>query len=221
MSKNKKSGLVSIRLKTQGSRLTAAHAVSRTGDWAVARRLLAAGPRRLKVAVETSLRQEALVLRNEIVQGLTRQAPGGQAVKPLSPLTIEARRFAGFKGTKALIRRADLRNAITAVVRAGTAFIGIPRKARTKEGDAMVDIAKLNEFGSDPMVIPMTPRMRRYLFALLRAAGKKPTGGSGKGVVVVRIPARPFLRPAFDKFKRGAGRRFMKRVVTRMGLRGM
>ncbi len=194
--------------------------VQKTGDWAKARRLITAAPRKLKIAVEISLRQEALVLRNEIVQGLTRQAPGGQALKPLSPLTLAARRFAGFKGTKALIRRADLRNAITTVVRAGTAFIGIPRKARTKEGDAMVDIAKLNEFGSDPMVIPMTPRMRRYLFALLRAAGKTRGGGTGKGVVVVRIPARPFLRPAFDKYKSGAPRRFMRRVVRHLGMGG-
>jgi hypothetical protein len=63
--------------------------------------------------------------------------------------------------------------------------------------------------------------MRRYLFALLRAAGTKPTGGSGKGVVVVRIPARPFLRPAFEKFKHGAGRRFMRCVANRMGMRGV
>jgi hypothetical protein len=195
--------------------------VQKTGDWAKARRLLTAAPHKLKVAVDTALRQEALALRKEIVQGITRQAPSGQSFKPLSPLTLAARRYSGFKGTRALIRRADLRNAITAVVRGGTAFIGVPRKARSKEGEPMVDIAKLNEFGSDPIVIPMTPRMRRYLFALLRAAGKKPTGGSGKGVVVVRIPARPFLRPAFEKFKHGAGRRFMRRVARRMGMRGV
>jgi len=80
----------------------------------------------------------------------------------------------------------------------------------------MVDVAKLNEYGSDPIVIPMTSQMRRYLFALLRSAGKEPTGGSSKGVVVTQIPARPFLRPAFEKFKKGARRRFLNRVSKRM-----
>ena len=36
----------------------------------------------------------------------------------------------------------------------------------------MVDLAKLHEFGGPPVIIPMTPKMRRFLFALLRQAGK-------------------------------------------------
>ena len=188
----------------------------KTGDWALARRLLASGPRKLKAAVGTALRQEAQDLRKEIVQGITNQAPGGEEIKPLSPLTIAARKYGGFKGTKALIRRADLRNAIAAIVRGDAAFVGVPRKARGENGKSMVDVAKLNEYGSEPIVIPMTARMRRYLFALLRSAGKKPTGGSGKGVVVTQIPARPFLRPAFERFKKGARRRFLNRVSKRM-----
>ena len=66
-------------------------AVSRTGDWARARRLLTAAPQRLQAAIGTAVRQEAHALRNEIVQGLTSQAPGGETLKPPSPLTIAAR----------------------------------------------------------------------------------------------------------------------------------
>ena len=91
-------------------------AVSRTGDWARARRLLTAAPQRLQAAIGTAVRQEAHALRNEIVQGLTRQAPGGEPLKPPSPLTIAARELEGFGGTKALIVRGDLRNSITVVV---------------------------------------------------------------------------------------------------------
>ena len=80
-------------------------AVSRTGDWARARRLLTAAPQRLQAAIGTAVRQEAHALRNEIVQGLTRQAPGGEPLKPPSPLTIAARELEGFGGTKALIVR--------------------------------------------------------------------------------------------------------------------
>ena len=193
-------------------------AVSRTGDWARARRLLTAAPQRLQAAIGTAVRQEAHALRNEIVQGLTRQAPGGEPLKPPSPLTIAARELEGFGGTKALIVRGDLRNSITVFVQGDEAFIGVSRSARSKDGASMVDLAKLHEFGGPPVIIPITPKMRRFLFALLRQAGKEPTGGSGRGVIVVQVPARPFLRPAFDKFREGASRRFLERVARELGL---
>ena len=193
-------------------------AVSRTGDWARARRLLTAAPQRLQAAIGTAVRQEAHALRNEIVQGLTSQAPGGETLKPPSPLTIAARQLEGFGGSKALIVRGDLRNSITVVVQGDEAFIGVSRSARSKDGASMVDLAKLHEFGGPPVIIPMTPKMRRFLFALLRQAGKEPTGGSGRGVIVVQVPARPFPRPAFEKFREGAGRRFLERVAKELGL---
>ena len=193
-------------------------AVSRTGDWARARRLLTAAPQRLQAAIGTAVRQEAHALRNEIVQGLTRQAPGGEPLKPPSPLTIAARELEGFGGTKALIVRGDLRNSITVLMQGDEAFIGVSRSARSKDGASLVDLAKLHEFGGPPVIIPMTPKMRRFLFALLRQAGKEPTGGSGRGVIVVQVPARPFLRPAFDKFREGASRRFLERVARELGL---
>ncbi len=193
-------------------------AVSRTGDWARARRLLTAAPQRLQAAIGTAVRQEAHALRNEIVQGLTSQAPGGETLKPPSPLTIAARQLEGFGGSKALIVRGDLRNSITVIVQGDEAFIGVSRSARSKDGASMMDLAKLHEFGGAPVIIPMTPKMRRFLFALLRQAGKEPTGGSGRGVIVVQVPARPFLRPAFDKFREGASRRFLERVARELGL---
>ncbi|ACY13458.1 phage virion morphogenesis protein [Haliangium ochraceum] len=191
-----------------------------TGDWAAARRLLQAAPARLERAVGTALRQEAQALRTKIVQGLTKQAPGGEPLKPPSALTLAARKRAGRGGSKALLVRGDLRNAITTIVRGDEAFIGVPRKARGKDGTSLVDVARVQEFGEGPIVIPMTPAMRRFLFALLREAGETPRGGSGKGVVVVHIPARPFLRPAFRALAKGAQKRFLGRVAAQMKLGG-
>jgi len=37
-------------------------------------------------------------------------------------------------------------------------------------------------------------------------------------VVVVTIPARPFLRPAFKVFEKGVQKRFLGRVAAMMGL---
>ncbi len=193
-------------------------AVTRTGDWARARQLLAAGPQRLRSAIGVAIRQEAQGLRNEIVQGLTSQAPGGEPIKPPAPLTLAARQLEGFGGTKALLVRGDLRNSITVIVEGDEAFIGVPRSARSSGGESLVDLAQLHEYGGPPVVIPITPKMRRFLFALLRQAGKEPTGGSGRGVIVVQVPARPFLRPAFEKFREGASRRFLERVAQQLGL---
>lgn len=195
--------------------------VQRTGDWAVVRRLLATAPAQLERAVGTALRQEAQLLRKEVVQGITRQSPGGEALEQPSELTLAARKLRGFGGTKALMVRGDLRNAVTAIVRGTEAFVGVPRKARGKDGAPLVDVAKVQEFGSAPTVIPMTPAMRRFLFAVLKKAGKEPEGGGGKGVVVVRIPPRPFLRPAFRKFARGAQKRFLGRVAGLLKIGGL
>ena len=192
--------------------------VRKTGDWALARRILAEGPMKLKASVGTALRQEAEVLRKEIVTGITDQAPGGEPFKPLSPLTLAARKLVGFGGTKALMVRGDLRNSIATIIQGDEAFVGVPRKARGKDGKSVVDVAQTQEFGAGPIVIPMTPAMRRFLFAMLRKAGKEPSGGSGKGVVVVTIPARPFLRPAFRVFEKGVQKRFLGRVAALMGL---
>jgi phage gpG-like protein len=195
-------------------------AVMRTGDWARARQLLAAGTQRLRSAIGVAIRQEAQGLRNEIVQGLTSQAPGGEPIKPPAPLTLAARQLEGFGGTKALLVRGDLRNSITVIVEGDEAFIGVPRSARSSGGESLVDLAQLHEYGGPPVIIPITPKMRRFLFALLRQAGKEPTGGSGRGVVVVQVPARPFLRPAFEKFREGASRRFLERVAQQLGFGG-
>jgi len=172
---------------------------------------------RLQQAVGRSLRQEAELLRTEVVRGITRQAPGGEALKPPSDLTLATRKLRGFGGSKSLLVRADLRNAIAAIVRGTEAFVGVPRKARGKDGKSLVDVAQLMEFGSRPIVIPMTPAMRRFLFVLLKKAGKSGGAGGGRGVAVVRIPARPFLRPAFKKFTQGAQARFLGRVAKQLG----
>lgn len=195
--------------------------VARTGDWALARRILAGGGARLRGAIGTAIRQEAHSLRKQVVEGITSQAPGGKPIAPLAATTIAARQFKGFGGTKALIRRGDLRNSISAVVEGDEAFVGVLRKARGKGGASLANVAEIQEFGAGPFVIPMTPKMRRFLFALLRKAGVTPSSsGRGKGVVVVRIPPRPFLRPAFEAFKKGVQKRFLERVARAMGLRG-
>ncbi len=192
--------------------------VVRTGDWALARRLLAGGGARLKGAVATALRQEGQALRKEVVEGITSQAPGGQPITPLAPTTLAIRQFKGFGGSKALIQRGDLRNSITVVADEDEVFVGILRKARGKGGSSVANVAEIHEFGAGPFVVPMTPKMRRFLFAVLRKAGIEPSSSGGsKGAVVIQIPPRPFMRPAFEAFKTGVQKRFLARIARAMG----
>jgi hypothetical protein len=187
--------------------------VVKIGDWRRAAQLLTRASRRMHASVDSALRAEAQGLRSEIVSGLTDQAPGGSPIRELAPTTLAARRLDGFQGTKALIRRADLRNAIAVIVRNLTVFVGVPRK--TTRGKNLVDIAKENEFGFGPIVIPLTNAMRRFLAALFRESGggvRASGGEGGAGVVIVRIPERPFLRPAFNKWRRGVRERFLRRL---------
>ena len=92
--------------------------VRRTGDWRRAEQLLARGAKALARGVDRALLQEGHALRAEIVGGLDRQAPGGTPLRPLTELTLAARRLRRFAGTKALVRTAELRNAL-AVLRRG------------------------------------------------------------------------------------------------------
>lgn len=193
-------------------------AISRTGDWARARELLSNTSGRLKDAVERAMKQEAHALRNEVVSGLTAQAPGGEPIRPPAPLTLAARQLEGFGGTKSLLVRGDLRNAISVVADGDEVFIGVLRSTKSSAGESLADIAQIQEFGGPPVIIPITPKMRRYLAVLLKRAGIPRSAGSGRGVVVTQVPARPFLRPAFEKFRSGATQRLLERIARQLRL---
>jgi hypothetical protein len=186
-----------------------------TGDWRKAQALLTRGARELGRSVDRALTQEAHALRTALVEGLDKQAPAGQALPPLAPLTIAARQLRRFRGTKVLIRTAELRNALAVIRRASLVFVGIPGTARGRDGHSLSARAEAHEYGAGPTIVPITPRMRRFLFALYRQAGRESvqTGGSGAGVVVIQIPPRPFMRPVLAAFQVGATRRFLARVA--------
>lgn len=199
--------------------------IATTGDWGKAATILGTAPRRLRVAMDRAVFQEAQFFRRKVVEGIREQAPGGRAFKPLRPTTLAIRRFRGFTGTKALIVRGDLRNAYT-VVRKVTplgaeAWIGVRRNARGRGGQNLANIAEIMEFGSRPIVIPVTPAMRKFLMAAFSKAGLSGggTGGFRRGFIIMKIPARPVLQPVADKFFSGpaAAARFQARVAVNLG----
>lgn len=196
--------------------------ITKVGDWQLARRLVSTARKRLKDATDKAVLQEAQFFRTKVVEGIREQAPGGQPFKPLAPTTLAIRRFRGFKGTKALLVRGDLRNSIVVVKQPGGVFVGVLRTAKGKDGQALVNVAAVHEHGSRPIVVKLTPKARRFLHAAFRAAGlDRPAGDKpSTGIAVIKVPARPFLRPVFEKHgadEAVVAQRFLGRVARLLG----
>jgi hypothetical protein len=196
------------------------------GEWETTIRTLARAPRDFAEAKKTALLQEAQMFRTKIIEGMREQAPAGQAFRPLAPSTIAMRKFLGFKGSKALMRRGDLRNSIVVHEIGEDVFVGIMRNAKSRTGEPMIDIAKLNEYGSKPIVIKITPKMAALLHMAFRKAGgsmnRMGPPRASTGLIVVQIPARPFLAPVFEKYGASdeAQRRYAERVAKFMKGKG-
>lgn len=218
------------------------------GDWEKARTILN-NVQGLRNAINSAVLAEAHYARREIVKGITKQSPGGKDFLPLAKLTLLLRRAGGFRGTKALIVTATLRNSITVKpVDRGRAFVGVLRNAQRPDGKELFNIARVHEMGAT-FVIRVTPRMRAWLMATLREAnGNKmggmrgqrgrdkvsgrytpaprwrPSGGAGgfaRGVLVIRIPARPYIQPVIEKIfadPKAVQARFAMRISQRMKL---
>lgn len=188
--------------------------VSLTGGWGKAARILGRAPFMLAMAQHQAIRQEAEFFRTKIVDGIISQAPGGKAFKPLSPYTIAMRTFLRIKSEKALIERGDLiRNIKVQKVDYHNVFVGILRNATNRDGQSLVNIGKIMEYGAGPFIIKLTPKMIAFLNMVFRRLHiPKRHGGHGRGYIVVTIPPRPFLGPVFAKYSDGVGERVGKRM---------
>lgn len=191
------------------------------GAWADASRIATTMSEKFGKAAERAVMKEAHRLRGLIIRNITGGGrPAGAPFAELSPLTLVMRKFRrGFGGSKPLIQTAALRNSISVVkVGGGAVFVGVMRKA-SKKG---VNVAELMEFGSKQYSIKMTPKMRRFLMKAFRMAGLVSSGAKGSGgggMLVIKIPARPFIGPVVDKEAKPADvqRRFWENVAKDMG----
>jgi hypothetical protein len=204
--------------------------VSQFGDWAKAQRILTGRMKPVYVALGKAWRKEARYLNKVVVKGIQSQAPGGKQFKPLAPTTLAIRRFLGFRGTKALLWHRNLLNAVkvTAKGRAGTSnyvvFVGIHRDAKSPAGKSLYRIGMIAEIGSKPIVVKVTPKMRRFLFAAFRSLRKddgvdKPfwlVKGKAKGVIVIRIPARPVFAPIWAQEVKASAARIVATAAAEL-----
>jgi hypothetical protein len=114
-----------------------------------------------------------------------------------------------------LIQSGDLVGSIRAVHKGDTSFIGILRTAKTKDGKSLFNIARAHEYGAGPKAVRMSPKQRAFLAMMFKRIGTLKVGKGGGGVLTIRIPARPFVRPVF-KALFGDDLNTMKRITKRL-----
>jgi len=168
--------------------------VTKTGQWSQASAVVNTMIGTFSKAQRQATLKEAHLMRAEIVKGIRSGAPGGVPFKPLAPTTLAVRALLGRGGKKPLIVSGGLRNSIRVKEQGDAVFVGVLRSA--DKGKA--NIAELNEFGSRPIVVPITAKSRRFLMAAFRKAGTIQPSATGTTVAVIRIPPRPFVRPVAE-----------------------
>jgi len=159
--------------------------VKRFGDWDKARAKLAGNPgARLALALRQATVKNAILLVREIKRGIRSQAPGGKPFVKLAESTIRRK-----GSSKALIDTGFLINAITQKIMADRAFVGLLRGTVNKDGDDMVNIGAVMEYG---------------------ATIQHPNGA------VIVIPPRPFLHPVMEKYREQVIENYRKAVDAAM-----
>ncbi len=180
-------------------------AVKRVGDWKKAKEVLEAAPADLEQAL-----QSAMLALGNFLAGKIKQKIGSNVPPPNSPFTTMMKR-----SSKTLINKGDMRNAV-GVVRTGkwSAFVGIPAAS----GKAR--LAAVHEEGR-VIVQRMTDKQRAFLHATLGKKASRVRSAPSTGILVIHIPARPFIKPVFDEHGGEAGRdRFGSYVLKNLRVLG-
>lgn len=168
-------------------------------------------PARARRAINFGLRKAGLYMVGQIVTNMRSGLD-----PPLAASTLRTRKVRGGRGARAskpLIKTGDLRNSIDMVPGEGEVFVGVPRSSGSFR------LAEIHELGK-VIVMRMTPKMRAFLFGVLFKNSAPTGGGSGRGIIVVRIPPRPFIGPIFEsaKHRQRAREIFEEATFSRMGL---
>jgi len=156
------------------------------GQWARARQVLGTGlSSKLARALRQATVKNAVLLVREIKKGIKAQAPGGHPFVKLADSTVRRKR-----SSKALIDTGFLLASITQLVLGDRAFVGLLRGTRNKDGDEIVNIGAVMEFG---------------------ATIRHPSGA------VIVIPARPFLHPVMEQHRDRIVKNYQEAIRSVLG----
>lgn len=173
---------------------------------------------RLPHAISQQTKRQALRLRQIIVQGIRDGAPGNEAFKPLAESTKK------MKGSsKPLIDNGDLLRSIGVDgVGLDSFFVGVNRSAQSEDGEPIVNLAEIHEYGTQdgaPYPIPVTRKLRAFWFAMFtKGIFDKPLSQDKHVIMHPGVPARPFLRPSFAEWEKDATRQFQEGLAKALGM---
>jgi hypothetical protein len=156
-------------------------------------------PTLVRRILDKAIAQEAHLFRKRVVEAFDSSGASNKVV--WAPNKESTAKIKG--SSKPLVDRADLRNSIEVQkVKNDEYFVGVPKGARGAKGQDLVDVGGVHEEGKK-IAITVTPKMHRYVMALLKQHGVPPSNsGSGKfapgSTIVISIPARSFLQSTAD-----------------------
>ena len=161
-------------------------AVRRFGQWSKAKQVLGTNlGSRLAQALRQATVKNAMLLVREIKKGIVSQAPGDQPFAQLAESTIRRK-----GSSKALIDTGFLLASVTQLILGDRAFVGLLRGTRNKDGDEMVNVGAIMEYGA--------------------------TINHPNGAVIV-IPARPFLHPVMEKYRDQVVKNYREAIRSVLG----
>jgi hypothetical protein len=170
-------------------------------------------------AVDDAIKAEAMRMMKLVGQAFKNQGLLRPWIR-LSPVTLAIRRKSGFGGSRILQVTNSLRRSVQMRKGAGGRgyFVGVHRMARGPKGKPMINIAAVHE-GPNPTLVPVTEKLRKFWMAMfLQGKVKAPLRRNRKVLV---IWPRPFLKPAFERVKKGSARRMVKRVERYLKAHGL
>ena len=133
--------------------------VRKTGDWDKVTRLIGNLSFEMQKSQEIALKRFGLKAEAIAKTHMSKQDLNWV---PLKPETIAAKVRKGFS-ENILIATSDYFLVITSYVKEDTAYIGVKKEAKNRDGGILADIAAVQEFGSMSGVIPARPLWRPTL----------------------------------------------------------
>jgi len=125
---------------------------------------------------------------------------------------------AAIAGMKALINSGSLIGSVN-VTKLGKdpldgVFVGVHRNARRKKGKGgdPVSIAAAMEFGSKSYTVAVTPKMRKWWFAMYKAGVFAAPLKRSTTSIKRKTPARPYIRPSVSVWKQQLEDRLGRRI---------
>lgn len=176
-------------------------------------------------AVDEAIKREALLMLKFVGEGFKNQGLKRPWTK-LSPVTLAIRRKAGFGGSKILQVSNSLRRSVQMKRSASGRgyFVGVHRTATGAKGKPLINVAAVHE-GPFPTLIPCDTKsekgikVRKFFLAMFLQGKIKAPLKHNRAVLV--IMPRPFLKPAFEKAKKGGAERMVKRIEAYLKTHGM